>query len=136
MTTLTGGCACGAVRYAIDGTPFHSTLCRCVDCRRAAGAPAVAWFSVRAGELHWTGGRPRIRRSSDHAERGFCGDCGTPLTYRSDAGPDEIDVTTCSLDRPEAVAPLDHTFAGQGLDWLKLAEGLPSYPRTRAEGQG
>ena len=38
--TLAGGCMCGAVRYEADGAPFHATLCHCVDCRRAGGAPA------------------------------------------------------------------------------------------------
>lgn len=134
MTTLAGGCACGAVRYETDDAPFHSTLCQCVDCRRAAGAPALAWFSVRTAALRWTRGSPKIRRSSAHAERGFCGDCGTPLTYRSDASPGEVDVTSCSLDDPEAMAPADLTFAAQGLSWLRPAPDLPAYPRTRAEG--
>ena len=47
---LTGGCLCGHVRYEADGAPFHETICHCSMCRRAAGAPMVAWFSVpRAG---------------------------------------------------------------------------------------
>lgn len=133
MTLLHGGCACGAVRYEVSGTPFHRTLCHCVDCRRAAGAPAIAWFSVRTSELAWVAGTPALRRSSPPAQRGFCGRCGTQLLFRSDALPDEVDVTTCSLDDPEAAAPEDHTFAGQALRWLHLDDGLPAYQRTRDE---
>ena len=133
---LRGGCSCGAVRYEADGEPFHLTLCHCTDCRRAAGAPAVAWFSVRADALRWTQGAPATYRSSPDVERGFCGRCGTPLSYRNDGYPDEIDVTTCSLDDPEGLPPQDHTFASRRLDWLQLADGLPRYPRTRAEGEG
>jgi hypothetical protein len=133
---LRGGCSCGTVRYEADDEPFHLTLCHCTDCRRAAGAPAVAWFSVRAQALRWTHGAPATHRSSPHVERGFCGRCGTALSYRNDAYPDEIDVTTCSLDDPEGVPPRDHTFASHRLNWLKLADDLPRYPRTRAEGEG
>lgn len=131
---LHGGCACGAVRYEVKSTPFHRTLCHCADCRRAAGAPAVAWFSVRAGALAFVQGAPALYRSSPPVERGFCGRCGTQLTYRHDASRDEVDVTTCSLDDPEACAPEDHTFAVRRLHWLQLADGLPTYPRTRGEG--
>lgn len=132
---LQGGCSCGAVRYDIGtagGDPFHPTLCHCTDCRRAAGAPAVAWFSVRPGALRWTAGAPALHRSSAPIERGFCGRCGTQLTYRSDHYPDEIDVTTCSLDDPEQLPPQDHTFASRRLRWLHVADGLPRYPRTRS----
>jgi len=131
---LSGGCACGAVRYETDAAPFHRTLCHCVDCRRAAGAPAVAWFSVAATELRFVRGAPAVHRSSPPVERGFCGACGTPLTYRNDAYPEEVDVITCSLDDPEAAAPQDHTFASQRLSWMRIDDGLPVYPRSRGEG--
>lgn len=132
--TLTGGCACGAVRYETDAAPFHRTLCHCVDCRRAAGAPAVAWFSVPADALRWVRGTPALHRSSPQVERSFCAACGTPLGYRNDAWPAEIDVTTCSLDDPEAAAPRDHTFAFQRVSWMRVDDGMPVYPRSRGEG--
>ena len=133
-TLLHGGCACGAVRYEAAATPFHRTLCHCVDCRRATGAPAVAWFSVAADALRWVGGAPRLHRSSAAVERGFCGQCGTQLTYQHDDWRGEIDVTTASLDDPEAAAPEDHTFASQRIRWQSVDDGLPVYPRSRAEG--
>ena len=45
---LEGGCLCGAVRYRISGSPLSSVNCHCESCRRASGAPAVAWISRRA----------------------------------------------------------------------------------------
>ena len=131
---LSGGCACGAVRYETDAAPFHRTLCHCVDCRRAAGAPAVAWFSVPAAGLRFVRGAPAVHRSSPQVERGFCGACGTPLTYRNDAYPEEVDVITCSLDDPGAASPQDHTFASQRLPWMRTDDGLPVFPRSRGEG--
>ncbi|MFC5547022.1 GFA family protein [Massilia aerilata] len=129
-----GGCACGAVRYETAGEPFHRTLCHCVDCRRAAGAPAVAWFSVPAAALRFVKGTPATHRSSPTVERSFCGACGTPLAYRNDAYPEEVDVTTCSLDDPAAASPRDHTFASQRLPWMRVDDGLPVFPRSRGEG--
>jgi len=122
---------CGAVRYEADGEPFHPTLCHCVDCRRASGAPALAWFSVRRDALRWTRGTPALNPSSPGVERQFCSACGTQLTWRGAAAPDEIDVTMGSLDDPNAVAPADHTYEAQRVRWLHLADSLPRYPRTR-----
>lgn len=131
---LRGGCACGAVRYEIRAVPFHRTLCHCADCRRAAGAPAVAWFSVPAPALAWVRGAPLRHRSSAAVERAFCGRCGTQLSYRTDDAPAEVDVTTCSLDDPDQAAPADHTFTARRLRWLCIDDDLPAYPATRAAG--
>ena len=132
---LQGGCMCGAVRYEATGEPFNVTLCHCVDCRRASGAPALAWFSVRRDALRWTLGSPALNPSSPGVERQFCGRCGTQLTWHGADAADEIDVTLCSLDDPEALAPADHTFASQQVRWLHLADSLPRYPKTRSQGQ-
>ena len=131
---LQGGCMCGAVRYEASGEPFNATLCHCVDCRRASGAPALAWFSVRKASLRWTRGSPARNASSPGVERLFCGRCGTQLTWHGAGAADEIDVTICSLDDPDAVAPADHTFASRQVRWLHLADALPRYAMTRSEG--
>lgn len=129
-----GGCFCGAVRYTVTGTPFNSTLCHCTMCRRAAGAPAVAWFSVRRTEFRFVAGRPASFASSPGITRRFCGDCGTQLTFEDERWPDELDITTASLNDPEAIPPGDHTFMQSHVRWLALADGLPRYLRTRKEG--
>lgn len=131
---LTGGCFCNAVRYETSDNTINRTNCHCTMCRGTTGAPCVAWFSVRTGEFRYTRGVPTQFRSSQHATRTFCAVCGTQLTFSDDASPDEIDVTTCSLDVAATVEPQDHTFTDSQVPWLKLADGLPSYPRSRSEG--
>jgi hypothetical protein len=128
---VSGGCFCGAVRYAVSGEPLHSTLCHCSDCRRVAGAPAVAWFTMRVDDFRITSGVPRRLQSSGKVERTFCGACGTGLTYQHADLPGEIDVTSGSLDAPEGMAPEDHTFVGSRLRWLRMEDGLPEYETVR-----
>ena len=128
---LEGGCFCGFVRYATDDAPSHETLCHCSICRRTSAAPCVAWFTVAASSLRLTSGEPASFRSSEHGTRSFCPRCGTPLTFRSDHTPGEIDLSTCSLDDPEAVPPRDHTQTGTRLSWARLCDGLPSFPDAR-----
>ena len=60
--------------------------------------------------------------------RTFCSSCDTPLTFKKDESPDEIDVMMASLDDPEAMPPRDHTHTETRLRWVRLADGLPTYP--------
>lgn len=130
---LLGGCFCGHVRYEAGGVPFHPTVCHCSMCRRVTGAPMVAWFTVPRTEYRLVAGAPTRFASSSGAERTFCPRCGTPLTFESNRYPEEIDVTTVSLDDPEAMPPADHTWTASQLRWVRLADDLPCYPETRAD---
>ncbi|NHZ98015.1 GFA family protein [Massilia sp. CCM 8734] len=130
---LQGGCYCGAVRYETSERMFHQTMCHCPSCRRLSGAPHVAWFSVARADYRVTAGTPAQFASSAGVMRSFCGACGTQLTYARSDTPDQIDVTTCSLDEPEAVAPRDHTFTAYRLDWDHIGDGMTQYLRLRDE---
>lgn len=131
---LTGGCFCKAIRYEADQPPFNRTNCHCTMCRGTTGAPCVAWFSVPRHAFRFIQGTPTQFRSSQPATRTFCPVCGTQLTFAHDGSPDEIDVTTCSLDVPADASPQDHTYTSSQLPWLKLDDGLPRYRRSRSEG--
>jgi hypothetical protein len=128
---LRGGCFCGDIRYEADGTPFNESNCHCSICRRTTGAPFVTWFSVARPAFRLVSGTPVRFNSTDKGTRGFCRRCGTQLTFEHRDSPDEIDVTTASLDDPEAVPPRDHTWTSSQLGWVKLADDLPLYPETR-----
>jgi hypothetical protein len=126
-----GGCFCGAVRYEADGTPSDETLCHCAICRRTSGAPCVAWLTLPRAGVRVTRGAPAELRSSPAAVRAFCAACGTPLFFRHDAAPEQVDVTIASLDQPERVRPRDHTWTRSRLAWLRLCDDLPEFPEAR-----
>jgi hypothetical protein len=128
---LQGGCCCGDVRYEAGGTPFHRTNCHCSICRRASGAPFVAWFSVRRTGFRFVQGEPTRFKSTPKGVRSFCPRCGTQLTFEHVDAAGEIDVTTCSLDDPEGLPPEDHTRTSSKLRWIKLADGLPEHREAR-----
>jgi hypothetical protein len=128
---LEGGCFCGFVRYRAGAAASHETNCHCTICRRTSGAPFVTWFSVPAADFAFGAGSPASFRSSEHGSRTFCPRCGTPLTFRSSRTPDEIDVTTCSLDDPERLPPRDHTRTSSRLSWVELGDRLPAFPQAR-----
>jgi len=128
---LNGGCLCGAVRYQCGEPIFPPNICHCTSCRRAAGAHAVAWFTVSAASLILTQGQPAAYRSSPPVERTFCARCGTPLTYRHDGRAGEIDITIGSLDQPDRVAPVDHIWMQDAPRWDRPGDGLPCHLRSR-----
>ena len=66
--------------------------------------------------------------------RRFCGACGTSLTYANDGAPDEIDVTTASLDDAEAWPPKTHTRVRGKLRWEAVCDGLPAFEGVRPKG--
>jgi hypothetical protein len=75
-----GQCLCGAVTFTAEDVDTHIHSCHCSMCRNWSGGPLLA-ASVGAVTFK---GEDEIRRypSSDWAERGFCGRCGSNLFYR------------------------------------------------------
>lgn len=130
--TLEGGCLCGAVRYRIDGAPLVSGVCHCRTCRKAASSPVLPFLTFHVDQFLFTRGKPADFRSSSAVTRSFCDRCGSPLTYRNDGEPGQIDVMTCSLDDPEAFPPTHHVWVGYKIAWLHIADGLPAYDTTRS----
>lgn len=129
---LTGGCFCGAIRYEANGVATNMTLCHCPTCRHVSGAPNVAWFTIPRRAFTWIQGSARQFQSSDRVLRTFCGNCGSQLTYARDDCPEELDVTMCTLDEPEALAPHDQTFCQYRLAWVPDQANLREYQRLRS----
>lgn len=128
--SIQGGCLCGAVRYRIAGAPVAGTLCHCRSCRLASGAPSVAWTVVRLDDVRYEGALPTEFESSRGVFRGFCARCGTSLTWRTAERPGTIDVTTATLDQPEAFAPTKEIWIEHKLAWETANPSLPHYARS------
>ncbi len=96
---MTGGCQCGKVRYALYSEPTHGSICHCRMCQKALGNLFAPFIGVPPADLAWTRGEPGVFKSSELVERGFCRDCGTPLSFRY-IDSDRISVTVGSLDKP------------------------------------
>src|SRR5205085_10932591 len=110
--TITGGCACGKVRYELQGEPFASAWCHCTTCQRLSGSPGMVFASVKREDFAYVQGSDRVRPLvlTNFAERAFCGDCGSPLTVSYEFQPDTIDFTVTTLDDPELAPPGHHIF--------------------------
>ena len=135
---LTGGCACGAVRYQLNSDPFDAGWCHCRTCQLNSGAPAMVFASVRHGDFVFTHGADRVRSfaSSSFGQRRFCGDCGTPFTMEVDHQPETVDFSVATLDTPDAVAPGFHIFWSSRVGWFEPNDALPRHDRFRPDTRG
>jgi hypothetical protein len=135
---LTGGCMCGAVRYALKSDPFDCGWCHCRTCQLNSGAPAMAFASVKSGDWATTKGEQSVRtiRSSSFGRRSSCAQCGTPLYVQVDHQPETIDFSVVTLDDPNVIAPEFHIFWRSKVDWFKVADDLPRHDRFRPDTRG
>ena len=101
---LTGGCQCGAVRYALHEPPTGPHICHCRMCQKAFGSFFAPLTGVPLKSFELTRGKLAIFKSSDQTERGFCRDCGTPLSFHY-VDRERIAVSIGSLDEPERIVP-------------------------------
>lgn len=114
---LTGGCQCGAVRYALFAPPERVHLCHCRMCQKAMGGPFAPLAPIGKADFAWTRGSPGVFASSSIAERFFCSKCGTPLGFRYVDAP-STSVTIGSLDRPQDVAPVFECGEESRIGWI------------------
>ena len=66
-------------------------------------------------------------KSSDTAERGFCGACGGNVFWKQ-AGRDAISITAGTLDAPTHLAIVEHIFVADKSDYYTIDDELPKKP--------
>ena len=121
-----GACLCGGLRFAIGLPSLWCAHCHCSMCQRAHGSAFVTWVGVAQARFLLGEGAPlRWYASSPGAERGFCGDCGSSLLFRSTRWPGEVHVTLANLHGPIDRAPQAHVFYDRHVDWVQLGDALP-----------
>jgi hypothetical protein len=112
-----GGCQCGAIRYALLSEPSDPHICHCRMCQKAFGSFFAPLTGVPLEDFALTRGTLAIFKSSEVAERGFCAGCGTPLTFHYVDSP-RIAVSLGSLDHPERVPPLTEYGIEARMPWF------------------
>jgi hypothetical protein len=121
---LSGGCQCGAVRFRIDGEIRRASVCHCRMCQKAFGAPFGAFASIRSADVAWTRGSRKTFQSSTGVARGFCGDCGTPLTFEAAVGGETMGLAIAAFDDPSAIRPVRQLSLESRIAWLDDLDGL------------
>lgn len=132
--TVTGGCQCGAIRYRSEAVMDNAHLCHCRMCQKAVGNLFASLVAVPKDAFAWSRGTPASWRSSANVERGFCGQCGTPLFY-NDVTSDRISVTIGSLDNPANFRPVSHDGIEGRMPWFNALTEVPDFGETEMPSQ-
>ena len=123
-TTMTGGCACGKVRFEATVEPDEAYLCHCRMCQRTTGSVSIAFINAKLADVRW-GSQPDWFDSSPIARRPFCAQCGTSLGFMFRQDADKMDLTVAAFDDPSPFTPKHH-FGAESMHraWINT-EGLP-----------
>lgn len=135
IPVLTGGCQCGAVRFAFYAAPGRISVCHCRMCQKAVAGPFASLAEIPHGDFAWTRGAPTTFRSSSLAERDFCAACGTPLSYRKING-SVIELLTGTFDQPDRVIPTYQTGIESKLAWIVHLHNLPGKTTVESSSSG
>lgn len=124
-----GGCQCGAVRYAVTAPPVVVFVCHCTDCQRRSGSAFVVSLIVADSDFQLTRGRltPQTRTgdSGGQLTHWFCAACGTPiLGMERGASPGRYQtVRVGTLDDVSGIRPTVHTWTRSAQDWVTIPAG-------------
>ncbi|WP_217351701.1 GFA family protein [Ruegeria sp. HKCCD8929] len=100
---LSGGCACGSVRYASDADIEFSFNCHCRKCQRATGSGHASAFALPLDSVKIEGDIKEYKGVSDSGAAtysGFCPHCGSPLMSRTERFPERRYFHAATLDDP------------------------------------
>lgn len=121
---MTGGCACGRVRFRARIDSNEAYLCHCRMCQRTTGSISIAFKNLKQADVTWVSG-PDWYESSPIARRPYCRECGTSLRFQFKEGSENMDLTVAAFDEPARFTPTSH-FGAEAMHraWVNT-EGLP-----------
>jgi hypothetical protein len=126
--TMTGGCACGRVRFEAEIANDEAYLCHCRMCQRATGSVSIAFKNLPRANVRWQS-EPDWYASSPIAVRPFCRECGASLGFQYPDS-ENMDLTVAAFDDPSRFRPTMHFgIEAAHRAWINT-EGLPEYRVT------
>ena len=124
---ITGGCACGKIRYESEGDVEFAFHCHCRKCQRATGSGHSSAFAMSANDVALTGEVRYFEHQSDSGyatHSGFCPTCGSPIVSKTAQIPDRLYFYVATLDQPSNFEPQFVVFEDAALPWDHMDPSL------------
>ena len=123
----TGGCQCGAIRYAHNGPLPAAYACHCGECKKQSASAFSMSIPTLYENLQVTG-LPKLYEtiafSGVTKYNYFCSRCGTRLWHSNSNPPKNITLKVGSLDDSSSIAAQGHLWVS------KLQSGIILDPAT------
>jgi hypothetical protein len=120
-TKVTGGCACGDVRFGFYEPTTFKVVCHCRTCQYLSGGGPAYVVGVAKDQFRVTRGHPAefatLSEAGNLVTRVFCANCGTHLYAISETAPQLCSVKVGSLDEPAGFRPKQHAWTSDAQPW-------------------
>ena len=132
---MAGGCACGAVRYMVSGSPIFVNNCHCTLCQRQTGSTSVvnAFFESEAVTLTEGTLTEHVVKAGSGGDHTICRceRCGTALwSYYPRLGRLGLGLRVGTLDEPGRLRPDAVIFTADRMPWTALPDDIPHFETT------
>lgn len=128
---LTGGCACGALRYEISGAPIAVYACCCTDCQRVTASGCSLAMPVMREHFKVTRGEAaswmRTGGSGAQIPQRFCPGCGVRVWTEPAYAPQTVTVRPGGLDDTGWVRPAAAYWMRSAQPWVRFPDGTLLY---------
>jgi hypothetical protein len=131
---ITGGCYCGALRYAAEGDPLFKGQCHCRECQYVSGGhPNVVMGMPEAGFAYVQGTPTAFQRPDleSPVTREFCAACGTQMLSTAPGLPGAVLIKVGTFDDPEIFDKPDMViYTVDKRRFHHVPEGVPTFERV------
>jgi hypothetical protein len=131
--SLTGGCACGAIRFEISEPLVGAAYCHCTRCQRRTGGGASVSALTVPGSFAITQGAEHVGTwaPEDGWEKSFCALCGSALFGTDPADGSRVIVRLGVIDGDPGVRPQARQFVAYAAPWDSIPDdGLPRFDES------
>ena len=122
MTSITGGCLCGRVRWQATGEPAFSGACHCRNCQRYTGSAFEPFAAFPAASVSVKGELKTYEDKGDSGQpvhRRFCPICGSGVATELDAVPGMIVLLAGGFDDPAVFSPAMDVYWSSAQPWMQ-----------------
>ena len=122
---IEGGCACGAIRYAVTGETQFSIICQCRQCQHISGSGHAAQFAVAKADTRIAGAMKFFDQVADTGNTVSSGFCGSPVAKQTTKLPELWFFHAATLNDPSSYVPEMVVFEASAQPWDRVDSALP-----------
>jgi hypothetical protein len=124
MTTLTGTCLCGGVRFEVTEPFERISACHCASCKKISGGGGTVSGRARAQAIRILAGEELLRtyQPAEGSSKTFCSACGSNLFGGGWPESESASVRLSALDQPYDGKVGSHIFVRSVAPWEVLPD--------------